>query len=246
MASLVTPSSSSGSAARSRRLVVLAVAGATGLTMLVVPSTQHADAAATHSHSAVPAGSHGQPTSAPIRTAAQLQLHDQMRKLWEDHVTWTRLAIVSFAADLPDLSATTNRLLANQTDIGDAIKPYYGDAAGDRLTVLLREHITTAVDILAAATAGDSAGVQRASDRWYANADQIADFLAAANPHLSRTTMRAMMREHLDETLAEAVHRLNGDFAADVRDYDAVHHHILVMADTISDAIMQQFPQRFR
>jgi hypothetical protein len=88
--------------------------------------------------------------------------------------------------------------------------------------------------------------VKRASDRWYANANEIADFLAAANPHLSRTTMRAMMREHLDETLAEAVHRLQGDFAADVNDYDAIHGHILVMADTISGAIMQQFPRRFR
>ncbi len=243
MASLVTPS---GSLPKSRRLLVLGIAGATGLTMLVVPSTQHADAAAGSSHAATSAVSHDHSTSVQIRTAAQLRFHDEMRKLWEDHVTWTRLAIVSFAGDLPDLQATTDRLLANQTDIGNAIKPYYGDAAGDRLTVLLREHITTAVDILAAAKAGDNAAVKRASDRWYANANQIADFLAAANPHLSRTTMRAMMREHLDQTLAEAVDRLHGNYAADVRDYDAIHRHILVMADTISGAIMQQFPHRFR
>jgi hypothetical protein len=209
MASFVT---SSTSTSRSRRLLVLGVAGATGLTMLVVPSTEHADAADGHVH--VTAGhqsGHENGSGVEIRTVAQLRFHDQMRKLWEDHITWTRLAIVSFIGDQPDLQATTNRLLANQIDIGNAINPYYGAAAGDRLTVLLREHITLAVDILAAAKAGDSAGVQRASARWYANANQIADFLAAANPHLSRTTMRTMMREHLDETLAEAVDHLKGD-----------------------------------
>jgi hypothetical protein len=169
-----------------------------------------------------------------------------MRKLWEDHVTWTRLAIVSFVDDNPDLSATVDRLMANQDDIGDAIKPYYGDAAGDQLTTLLKEHISVAVDILSAAKAGDSAGVQSASDRWYANANEIADFLAGANPNLSQDEMRAMMRKHLDDTLAEAVNELQGNYADGVQDYDSIHQHILLMSDTLSDAIMQQFPRRFR
>jgi hypothetical protein len=87
----------------------------------------------------------------------------------------------------------------------------------------------------------------KASAAWYANANQIADFLHDANPHAwSRTTMRAMMKTHLDQTLAEAQHRLGGDFAADVGDYDAVHRHILEMADTLSDGIIRQFPKRFR
>jgi hypothetical protein len=239
MASFVTSSN------RSRRLLMLAVAGATGLTMLVVPSTQHADAAGGHVHATTQSGQANASTVA-IRTAAQLQFHDGMRKLWEDHVTWTRLAILSFLEDAPDVQATVDRLMVNQTDIGDAIKPFYGDAAGDQLTVLLREHITVAVEILSAAKAGDSAGVQSASARWYVNADQIADFLAAANPNLSQDEMRAMMRKHLDDTLSEAVNHLQGNYAASVQDYDAIHEHILMMSDTISDAIMQQFPRRFR
>jgi hypothetical protein len=58
--------------------------------------------------------------------------------------------------------------------------------------------------------------------------------------------MRGMMKTHLDQTLAEAQHRLQGNFAADVRDYDAVHRHILEMADTLSNGIMRQFPKGFR
>ena len=57
-----------------------------------------------------------------------------MRKLWEDHVTWTRLAIISLTTDSPDTEASVGRLLQNQTDIGNAIKPYYGAAAGKQLT----------------------------------------------------------------------------------------------------------------
>jgi prophage DNA circulation protein len=170
-----------------------------------------------------------------------------MRKLWEDHITWTRLAIVSFAGGLPDLPATEARLLANQGDIGKAIEPYYGRTAGHRLTALLREHILGAVALLQAAKSADQTAIGNASAAWYANANQIADFLHAANPHAwSRTTMRAMMKTHLDQTLAEAQHRLQGNFAADVRDYDAVHRHILEMADMLSAGIMRQFPDRFR
>lgn len=180
-------------------------------------------------------------------TAKQLAFHDGMRKLWEDHITWTRLAIVSFAAGVPDLPATEARLLANQKDIGDAVKPYYGRAAGNKLTRLLREHILGAVALLQAANAGDRAAIARAAAAWYANGNQIGDFLHAANPrNWSRADMRSMMKVHLDETLEEAQDRLAGNFAADVRDYDAVHRHILAMADMLSSGIMSQFPGRFR
>jgi hypothetical protein len=180
-------------------------------------------------------------------TAQRLALHDDMRRLWEDHITWTRLFIVSASHDLPDLQATTERLLRNQKQIGDAIKPYYGRAAGARLTALLREHILVAADLLGAAKAGDDPGVQRHSATWYGNADEIAAFLNKANPrNWKRGEMRRMMREHLDLTLAEAVAHLQNDHRADIRSYNRIHRQILHMADMLSDGIVAQFPKRFR
>ncbi len=180
-------------------------------------------------------------------TAKQAAFHDAMRKLWEDHVTWTRLAIVSFAHDLPDLPATQDRLLRNQADIGNAIKPYYGRTAGNQLTALLTEHITGAVALLQAAKAGDQSLVAQRTSEWQANGREIADFLNRANPrNWSRAELRRMMKAHLDQTISETVHRLGGDYAADVRDYDTIHRHILMMADTLSDGIIKQFPRRFR
>jgi hypothetical protein len=180
-------------------------------------------------------------------SAKHLALHDEMRRLWEDHITWTRLFIVSASADLPDRQATTERLLRNQQDIGDAIKPYYGRAAGERLSSLLTEHILVAADLLGAAKAGDQAAVERHSRVWYRNGNQIADFLHEANPrHWARAEMRAMMRDHLDLTLAEAVAHLTQDHRADIRTYDRIHRQILSMADMLSDGIAAQFPKRFR
>jgi hypothetical protein len=235
-------------ALRTRRISVPAIALIVLVSAALAVTTSGAHS--THAegiHHDTRAGAHGHAAPASALTARQLAVHDAMRKLWEDHVTWTRLAIVSFAGGLPDLQATEARLLANQTDIGNAIKPFYGRAAGNHLTALLKDHILGAVALLQAAKAGDAAQIGKASAAWYVNGNQVADFLHGANPRAwSRTEMRAMMKTHLDQTLKEAQDRLGGRYAADVRDYDAIHRHILVMADELSAGIIRQFPQRFR
>jgi hypothetical protein len=195
---------------------------------------------------------HEHPTAPAVdasSSVARARFHDAMRQLWEDHITWTRLVIVSAATPpeaLPDLGPTLNRLLRNQDDIGDAIKPFYGDAAGEELSRLLREHITVAADLIGAAKAGDSVGFDEAKSAWYTNADEIAAFLAAANPrNWPEGEMRSMMREHLDLTLAEAAARLEARYEDEIGIYDEIHDQILHMADMLSDGIIAQFPAKF-
>lgn len=202
--------------------------------------------AISNGHDAAAHGSnHG--TATPVVNQKQLALRNDMRKLWEDHVTWTRLAIISLTTDSPDRDATVGRLLQNQDDIGDAIKPFYGDAAGEQLSGLLRDHILIAANLIAAAKAGDASAVADAQDRWTANADDIAAFLAAANPRSwPLADMKAMLHEHLALTTQEALARLHADWAADVAAYDEIHVQALGMADMLSKGIIQQFPARFR
>ncbi len=188
----------------------------------------------------------GPEAQAKADKVSKLEFHDAMRKLWEDHVTWTRLYIVSAAADLPDQGLVAERLLRNQADIGNAVKPFYGDEAGEQLTALLEEHILIATEVIDAAKAGDQAAFEDANDRWYVNADEIALFLSSANPkNWPLEEVQAGMKMHLDLTLQEASNRLQGNFEADIQDYDAVHDHILGLADLLSDGIMRQFPSRF-
>jgi hypothetical protein len=170
-----------------------------------------------------------------------------MDKLWEDHVTWTRIYIMSVTSDLPDADAAAQRLLQNQVDIGNAIKPLYGDEAGEQLTSLLNDHILIAADLLAAAKAGDTSGFEDANQRWYDNADEIAAFLNSANPgHWALGEMQSMMRTHLDLTLEEASARLNGNWSGDVAAYDKVHDEILEMAHMLTEGIVAQFRQQFK
>ena len=176
----------------------------------------------------------------------QAAFQDAMDRLWEDHITWTRLFLVEAAADSPSLSATTDRLLRNQVDIGNAIKPYYGDQAGERLTALLKTHITTAADVVMAAKANNKAKLDDANKRWFANADEIADFLSAANPkNWPQADMRRMMHDHLNLTTTEAVAQLNKNWTGSISAYDQVHDQILMMADMLSTGIIKQFPNKF-
>ncbi|HET8614847.1 MAG TPA: hypothetical protein VFL94_04915 [Actinomycetales bacterium] len=227
---------------RRRRLVVLVpVSLVAALLSLLVWGLRAPNA------DAVSLTAHGHHDMQPPRTAAQQAFHDQMRKLWEDHVTWTRLAIVEFADGSAGFPETATRLLRNQDDIGDAVKPFYGKAAGDQLSALLHDHITIAVEVMQAAKSGDTVAFDDAKNRWYANANDIADFLAKANPRFwPKALMRDDMRVHLDQTLTEAADELSGDYAGSVAEYDEVHAHILDMADMLSAGIIGQFPHRVR
>ena len=173
------------------------------------------------------------------------QLRMAMHKLWEDHIVWTRNVILNIMDDLPGTEQAVNRLLSNQDDIGNAVKPFYGEAGGKELTRLLREHITTAADLLKAAKAGNNTAFDAANKKWIANADEISDFLSKANPNWKVADMKKMMHDHLTLTTDEAVARLKKDYAADVKAYDKVHDEILMMADMLTDGIIKQFPGKF-
>ncbi len=226
-------------AARASRPIPLA------LTMLVAFFAALAALAVSNGHDA---HAHGNAPSQTESTApSHAALRSDMRVLWEDHITWTRLAIISLTTGSPDTQATVGRLLRNQTDIGNAVKPFYGKAAGNALTAKLREHILIAADVVAAAKAGDKAKLTDAQARWQRNANEIAALLNSVNPRFWKLgAMKAEMSKHLALTTQEVVARLQGRWTADVAAYDQVHHHILHMSDLLADGIVKQFPNRFR
>jgi hypothetical protein len=179
------------------------------------------------------------------QSASAISLKQDMRKLWTDHVVWTRDYIIAAVGDQPDAKTAANRLMKNQEEIGNAVAKFYGAPAGQQLTTLLKEHITIAVDLIKAAKAGDKAGQQQADRRWQQNAMQIADFLSKANPSWPKDTLADLMKKHLSTTTNEVVARLNKDWEADVHAFDEVYEHILHMADALSDGIVKQFPGKF-
>ncbi|MDD5691763.1 MAG: glycosyltransferase [Candidatus Omnitrophica bacterium] len=178
--------------------------------------------------------------------SAELDLRLAMRKLWEDHITYTRNYIISALADLEDAGAVAQRLLKNQDDIGNAIKAYYGDAAGDKLAALLKDHIMIATEVVKAAKMGNNEELKIAQAKWSANADDIAAFLSGANPNWTKKDLTDMLYKHLELTTGEVVSRLKKDWTADIAYYDKGHTHMLMFADTLTEGIVKQFPEKFK
>jgi len=177
--------------------------------------------------------------------ASASSYRDDWRKLFEDHITWTRIVILGVLKDLPGTGTYTTRLLQNYEDMEAALKPYYGDSA-EVLGDLIKDHLVIAAEILQDAKAGDTADMNDAVARWYVNGHDIAVQMAKMNPlHWQLSMADAMWKEHLDATLAEAVAVLTNDFAGDVAAYDKVHLLALDMADFFSNGVTQQFPGSF-
>lgn len=179
-------------------------------------------------------------------TKSVVDLNMGMRKLWEDHVFYTRNFIISALANLEDANKISERLLKNQDEIGNAVKVYYGEAAGNQLAGLLRDHILIAVEVVKAAKSGNDMELKKASDKWNANADDIAVFLSNANPNWPKQTLVDMLHKHLDLTTNEVVSRLKKDWPADIKAFDEGNDHILILSDTLSNGIVKQFPDKFR
>jgi len=193
-----------------------------------------------HVHTTVPSKAK---VSAKAATK-QRDLYLAMRDLWSEHMEWTYATVTAFVSDSPGFDASVNRLLANQKHIGNAIKPFYGKAAGNQLTALLTEHIQLAVPVLVAAKDGDSDALDKAVADWYKNARQIGGFLAKANPAWKGA--RKMLRTHITQTVAYAADQLQGDYAKSIKDYDKAQGHMLMLADQLSAGIIKEFPGRFR
>lgn len=182
----------------------------------------------------------------PMADNSGHELKIAMNKLWEDHVTWTRNVILCLVDEVPGADQAVNRLMQNQVDIGNAMKPYYGEAAGNKLTELLKAHIAISADVVKSAKAANKTALDAANKKWYANADEISAFLSKANPNWALAEMQMMMNDHLKLTTDEAVQRIKKDYVADIVAYDKVHEEILKMSAMLADGIIKQFPEKFK
>ena len=178
-------------------------------------------------------------------TASQQALRDTWRSLWEQHVEWTRMTILSAVFNLPNLADTTARLLQNPADMAAALRPVYGDAASNQFAQLIRTHLLIATRLVAAAKSGDTAAAAQAEREWYANGAEVAAAVASINPYISQNAFQDKFFRHLALTKAEAVLMLAGDYRGSIATYDQIEREALMMADMISDGVIRQHPELF-
>ena len=177
---------------------------------------------------------------------SQVKFENEFRSLWMDHVLWTSNYITSATtAGSEDQKQVLARLLKNQEDIGNAVKPIYGEKAGNKLTDLLKEHIVIAGKIVDAAKTGKKALVNQLNKEWYRNADDIAAFLSQANPYLKNEDLKKLLYMHLKLVTNDLSASLEKDWEARIVAIDEGVSHIILMADTISAGVVKQFPKKF-
>jgi hypothetical protein len=178
-------------------------------------------------------------------TQAEVDYRNDNRSLWEEHVAWTRMAIISLTFNLPDINEVLTRLLQNATDMGNMIRRLYGDRVATTYGNLIKEHLLIAANLVKAALAGNTQAAQDAEKKWYQNADDIARFLSGVNPFLTEQAVREMFYKHLDLTKQEAVFMINKDYQKDIQVYDEIEKLAREMADAISDAMIKHYPTIF-
>lgn len=168
-----------------------------------------------------------------------------LRELWQYQVTWTRSYIVSVLSNLEDVAVVKDKLIKNQEKIGDAVKPYYGGTAGDRLAVLLREHIVIATEIVKVSANVEE--LKKAQDKGRENADAIADLLSKArNPYWDKQFIKDTFYKHLEYVTKQVDYRLNKEWVLEINAYDDGLKHVLMIADLLAEGIVRQFFDRFQ
>lgn len=173
-------------------------------------------------------------------TPKQVCLMNQLRKLWEQHVYWTRFFIISTADDLGDLIPVTNRLMQNPKDFTRIFKPIYGIRKAKQLEELLTRHLQIAGELVSHVKNQKIEEANDARERWYKNADKIAEFLSNINSCWSEEEWKRMLYDHLKMTEREAVLRLQGNYTEDIKVFNAIESQALEMADYMFCGIVKQ------
>ena len=175
----------------------------------------------------------------------QVQLLKQMNLVWEQHIMWTRMLLISIAENLKDLEATQARLLRNPKDIADVFRRFYGIAVANRIQQLLTEHLVIGKDLIVALKNKNQEEATRLNTKWYQNADEMAEAFSSINPFYPREEIRNMLYEHLRLTTNQVNNRLQGKYVEDINSYDMVQKEILKMSQFFVNGIVRQFPNLF-
>lgn len=173
-------------------------------------------------------------------------LSTSMRLVWEQHVYWTRMLLISIAERLKDQKDVTDRLLQNPNDIADVFRKYYSNDIAELIARLLNEHLQIGAELITALRDGKKEEADRLNKKWFENADKMAMAFSSINPYYKFKEVRQMLYEHLNLTTQEVAMRLAGNYPADIEAFNKVEKEVLSMADYFTSGIIQQFPAEFK
>ncbi len=175
----------------------------------------------------------------------QVDLLENMNLVWQQHIMWTRMLLISIAENLGDLKATQTRLLQNPKDIANIFRKYYGNNIANMIEALITQHLEIGEKLIVALKNNNQQLATDLNNQWYRNADEIAKAFSNINPFYPEEQVRQMFYEHLKLTSDEVAARLKKDYTADINAFDMVQAEILKMSNFFVNGIVMQFPSLF-
>jgi len=175
----------------------------------------------------------------------QFGLMSNMRLVWEQHVYWTRMLLISIAERLKDQTEVTNRLLQNPYDIAQIYADYYPAEDASKIAQLLTEHLQIGAELITALRDKKTEEAHNLTNQWYINADKMAEAFSSINPYYDREELLKMLYKHLELTTQEVAMRIAGNYKADIEAFDKVEQEAIAMADYFSIGIIKQFQNKF-
>lgn len=171
----------------------------------------------------------------------EIELNNDMRKAWMQHIYWLRMFMSSLFENLEDIDAVEARLMRTPEDIASVMDKFYPQAQILQLMQLLGEHTDMGTQIMKAMQDNDMQAAERLERQWYQNAEKIAALLAGLNTEYTYEDILRELSRHMDMTRRQMTAAMNHEHDEEIRIFDESENQILELADYLTSGLLKQF-----
>jgi hypothetical protein len=179
-------------------------------------------------------------------SARAAEMKKDFRDLWLGHIYWVQHAVLNSATNsLAERDAVKKEVDANTKQIASAITPFYGEARSQQFLNLLDINIGAVREYSEATVAGNKSKQDAALARLASNAADFGAFFSSINPYLSESTVRGLIAAHGAHHVLQINQYQKKDYAHLDETWKMMREHVYVIADTLTEALVKQFPGKF-
>ena len=175
------------------------------------------------------------------------EMNQTLRDLWLGHIFLIQHVVLINAVNDPVArDAADKQVLANAKQIANTFTPFYGEARSEKLFTLLADHYAAVKEYSEATIAESKSRQDGALARLESNADDMEVFFNGVNPHyLPKDTVRGLIAAHGAHHVLQINQYKKKDYVRLEETWSMMRQHVYVIADTLTTALVKQFPGRF-
>jgi hypothetical protein len=178
--------------------------------------------------------------------ASVAEMKQTYRDLWLGHIYWVQHAVLDSATiSLAERNAVKKEVDANTKQIASMLTPFYGEARSQKFLSLLDLNIGAVREYSEATVAGNKSQQDAALVHLASNSDDFGVFLSGINPYLSESSVRGLIAAHGAHHVLQINQYKKKDYAHLDETWKMMREHVYVIADTITTALVKQFPDKF-